>query len=56
MYVAEVPDLKGCYAEGETVEKALANLKDVIAMCLEKQKGDVSHHELIGVQTVEVAV
>lgn len=34
-YVAEVPDLKGCYTQGKTLEEALKNIKEVIELCLE---------------------
>jgi len=54
MYVAEVPDLKGCYTQGETLQEVLENIKEVIALCLEGQK-DVHPHEFVGVQRVEVS-
>ena len=53
MYVAEVPELKWCYTQGATAEEAVANIKEVIRLCLSTQK-DVSPHEFIGVQRVEV--
>jgi antitoxin HicB len=34
-YVAEMPALKGCLAQGETVAEALAELKIVTAIWLE---------------------
>ena len=37
VYIAEVPDLKGCYTQGETVEEVMKNIKEVIEMCLEEQ-------------------
>ncbi len=55
MYVAEVPDLKGCYTQGETLQEVLENIKEVIELCLESQK-DVRPHEFVGVQKVEVSV
>lgn len=53
-YVAEVPDLKGCYTQGDTVEEVMENIKEVIEMCLEEQ-GDVPAREFIGVQKIEVS-
>lgn len=38
-YAAEVPDLKGCYTEGDTETEALHNLREVITLCLEGHKG-----------------
>ena len=42
--------LEGCYSQGETVEEALANIKEATLLCLEDendslvQKEDVSLH------------
>jgi predicted RNase H-like HicB family nuclease len=34
-YVAECPAIRGCLSEGDTVEEALANIKEAIQACLE---------------------
>jgi predicted RNase H-like HicB family nuclease len=34
-YVAECPAIPGCISEGDTVEDALANIKEAIEGCLE---------------------
>ena len=34
-YVAESPAIPGCVSEGDTVEEALANIKEAIEGCLE---------------------
>ncbi|MEK6979195.1 MAG: type II toxin-antitoxin system HicB family antitoxin [Candidatus Micrarchaeota archaeon] len=54
MYVAEVPDLKGCYTQGKTLQEVLENIKEVISLCLQGQK-EVKPHEFIGVQKIEVS-
>lgn len=51
-YVAEVPDLKGCYTQDDSVEEVVKNIKEVIEMCLEEQ--NVTPNEFIGVQKIEV--
>ena len=33
-YVGEVPQLKGCYSEGETIDELSTNIKEVIEFCL----------------------
>ncbi|GGJ03918.1 hypothetical protein GCM10010885_11430 [Alicyclobacillus cellulosilyticus] len=42
-YVVTVPSLPGCVTEGDTVEEALANAKDAIALYLQylNDKGEV---------------
>lgn len=36
LYVGEVPQLKGCYSQGKTIDELLINIKEVIEMCLEE--------------------
>ena len=60
-YVADCPALKGCYAQGNTFEEAMKNIKDVIQMCLEelkeeRKKVDLKYPEVIGMKWVEVTV
>ncbi|MBI4021020.1 MAG: type II toxin-antitoxin system HicB family antitoxin [Candidatus Aenigmarchaeota archaeon] len=55
MYVAEVPDLKGCYTQGATLEEVLKNVREVIELCLETQKSEIRPHELVGVQKIEIS-
>lgn len=34
-YVVEVPSLPGCYSQGETIEEALANIREAIELHIE---------------------
>jgi antitoxin HicB len=34
-YVVVCPSLQGCYSQGETVEEALANIREAIQLCLD---------------------
>ncbi|WP_207765371.1 type II toxin-antitoxin system HicB family antitoxin [Cuspidothrix issatschenkoi] len=36
MYIGEVPQLKACYSQGETIDELMTNIKEVIEMCLEE--------------------
>ena len=33
-YLASVPIFRGCYTKGKTLDEALANIRDAIALCL----------------------
>ncbi|MEH2440185.1 type II toxin-antitoxin system HicB family antitoxin [Nostoc sp.] len=33
-YVGEVPQLKACYSQGETIDELMTNMKEVIELCL----------------------
>lgn len=53
-YVAEVPDIKGCYTQGKTLEEVLKNIREVIELCLEADKDTIPRKEFVGVQRIEV--
>jgi len=56
-YVGEVPQLKACYSQGETIDELMENMKEVITMCLEElEENDnlVSLNEFVGVQKIRV--
>ncbi|MCL4550561.1 MAG: type II toxin-antitoxin system HicB family antitoxin [Bacteroidetes bacterium] len=36
-YVAECPVFDGCYTQGRTIDDAIANIKEVIALILEEK-------------------
>ena len=38
-YVVICPSLQGCYSQGETVEEALANIREAIQLCLDELRG-----------------
>lgn len=52
-YVGEVPQLKGCYSQGETIDELMQNMKEVIELCLEDESPE-NLSEFIGVQKVSV--
>ncbi|MEH2287741.1 type II toxin-antitoxin system HicB family antitoxin [Nostoc sp.] len=33
-YVGEVTQLQACYSQGETIDKLMVNIKEVIELCL----------------------
>lgn len=37
-YVVECPLFEGCYAQGKTIDEALRNIREVIALILEEKK------------------
>jgi predicted RNase H-like HicB family nuclease len=59
MYVATVPDLKGCHTQAKTLEEIFPRIKEAIDLCLEVEKDrflTLPRLKFIGVQQVEVAV
>lgn len=53
VYVGEVPQLKACYSQGDTIDELMANIREVIEMCLEEQDAE-NVTEFIGIQKVVV--
>jgi len=37
-YVVECPLFRGCYSQGETLDEALKNIREVIDLCLEEKE------------------
>lgn len=52
-YVGEVPQLKACYSQGETIDELMENIKEVIELCLEEE-GDEEIVEFVGIQKVVI--
>jgi len=52
-FVGEVPQLKGCYTQGKTLDELMTNIKDVIEMCLEDE-GDGEIPESVGIHKIEI--
>lgn len=36
-YIVECPVFSGCFTQGDTIEEALKNIREVIELCLEEE-------------------
>ena len=54
LYVGEVPQLKACYSQGETIDELIENIREVIEMCLEELEEEETITEFVGVQRLVV--
>jgi len=50
-FIGEIPQLKACYSQGQTLDELRENIKEVIEMCLEEEEFETTS-EFIGVQKV----
>lgn len=50
-YVGEVPQLRACYSQGRTLDELMANIREVIELCLEEEGGEAPS-EFVGIQKV----
>jgi len=54
-FVGEVPRLRGCYAQGKTLDELMKNIEEVIKLCLEEEEADeIPSTTFIGVQKIEI--
>ena len=54
-FVGEVPQLRGCYSQGRSIDELLENMREVISLCLEELgEEDKVLPEFVGVQKVMV--
>lgn len=52
--VATVPSLRGCHTQAKSLDTLMKRVREVIALCLEEEKGNTGALELIGIQQVSV--
>ena len=58
-YFTFCPELQGCYAQGDTYEEALVNIKDAIRLHIEdriESGEDIPQFESVSLTMMEVAV
>jgi predicted RNase H-like HicB family nuclease len=52
-FVGEVPQLKGCYTQGKTLDELMVNIREVIELCLEEE-GDIDLPEFVGIHKIQI--
>lgn len=52
--VATVPGLRGCHTQAKSLDTLMKRVREVIALCLEEEKGAAPALELVGIQQVTV--
>ncbi len=52
-FVGEVPQLKACYSQGETIDELMTNMKEVIELCLEEEQ-EIPSSQFIGVHKLVI--
>jgi predicted RNase H-like HicB family nuclease len=53
-YIVSCPLFRGCHSDGETIDEALENIKEVIKMCLEETKVE-ELNKFVGFRELEIA-
>ncbi len=55
-YIVECSVFEGCRSYGETVEEALDNIREAIAVCMEEYNKSETDTIFLGVRDIEIAV
>ena len=54
IYVANVPELEGCYTQGKTLQEVLERVKEAIEVCLEGDQSEINPMTFVGIQKIRV--
>lgn len=58
-FVADCPDLVGCHAQGDTLEEAITNIRDVIKLhltILKEDKQEIPTMQTVSLTSLEVSL
>ncbi|HDQ26112.1 MAG TPA: type II toxin-antitoxin system HicB family antitoxin [bacterium] len=57
LLIGEVPGIPGAHTQAESMDELIANLKEVLELCLEEQKKSrIKIPQFVGVQEIEVSI
>jgi len=54
IYIAKVPDISGCYTQGDSIPEVLERIKEAIELCLEADKEEIKPMKFIGIRRVQL--
>ncbi len=56
VFIGSIPSIPSCYAQGDTEEGMLANLQEVLKLCLRNvDQESLAKTKFVGIHNVEVA-
>lgn len=53
-FVASVPEFPGCHTQARSLDKLMERIREVIALCIEVERGGPSSSEFIGIQRIAI--
>ena len=56
VFIVSCPSFKGCHSYGYTIDEAIQNISEAIAVCLEDQSMEEEPTKFIGMRNVEIAI
>ena len=55
LYVASVPQLRGCHTQAQSLDGLIEGVREAIAVCLAVEGGPMAELEFIGIQRITIA-
>ena len=55
IFIVSCPVFKGCHSYGKTIDEALANLKEVVEICIAEQPEE-EENKFIGIREMEFKI
>ncbi|PIR50806.1 hypothetical protein COU78_04555 [Candidatus Peregrinibacteria bacterium CG10_big_fil_rev_8_21_14_0_10_49_24] len=56
VFVGSVPNIPGCYSQGNTIDELMQNMREVITLAVRNTDIDVATGNFVGIQTMAVSV
>jgi predicted RNase H-like HicB family nuclease len=56
VYIVSCPVFKACHSYGHTVDEALANIREVIEMCLDEEKNLSGMNRFVGFREIQLTI
>ncbi len=56
VFIVSCPSFKGCHSYGHTIDEAIKNISEAIAVCMEDQSVEEVPTKFIGMRDVEIAI
>ena len=53
-YVAEVPELAGCYTQAKSLDELMERVREAIELCRDTESAERPRKHLVGVQRIAV--
>lgn len=56
-YIVSCPVFKGCHSYGKTIDEALANIREVIEMCVDEEKEKAMEmNRFVGFREMQISI
>jgi predicted RNase H-like HicB family nuclease len=57
IYIVSCPVFKGCHSYGKTVDEALVNIREVIEICIDEEKENITGlNRFIGFRELQISI